>query len=82
MDEIPMGEEVLVGTFTGDLAKFTGDDARTTYEHVGQFLTQVNDVDITDVHKIRMFPLSLTSAAFNCFTSLPPNSIDSWASLE
>jgi hypothetical protein len=28
-----------------------------------------------------MFPLSLTGAAFNCFTSLSPNSIDSWASL-
>jgi hypothetical protein len=29
-----------------------------------------------------MFPLSLTGAAFNWFTSLPPNSIDSWVSLE
>jgi hypothetical protein len=37
---------------------------------------------ITNVHKIRMFPLSLTGAAFNWFTSLPPNSIDSWVSLE
>jgi hypothetical protein len=39
-------------------------------------------VSITDVHKIRMFPLSLTGAAFNWFISLPPNSIDSWVSLE
>jgi hypothetical protein len=39
-------------------------------------------VGITDEHKIMMFPLSLTGAAFNCFTSLPPNSIDSWLSLE
>jgi hypothetical protein len=39
-------------------------------------------VGITDVHKIRIFPLSLTGAAFNWFTSLPLNSIDSWASLE
>jgi hypothetical protein len=37
-------------------------------------------VGITDVHKIRMFPLSLTGADW--FTSLPPNSIDSWVSLE
>jgi hypothetical protein len=59
-----------------------GDDARTTYKHVGQFLAQVNDVGITDVHKIRMLPFSLTGAAFNWFTSLPLNSIDSWASLE
>jgi hypothetical protein len=39
-------------------------------------------VGITDVHKIRMFPLSLIGVAFNWFTSLPLNSIDSWASLE
>jgi hypothetical protein len=65
-----------------DLAKFTGDDDKTTYEHIGQFLAQVNDVGITDVHKIRMFPLSLTGVAFNWSTSLPPNSIDSWVSLE
>jgi hypothetical protein len=65
-----------------DLAKFTSDDAKTMSEHIGQFLAQVNDVGITDVHKIRMFPLSLTRAAFNWFTSLPPNSIDSWVSLE
>jgi hypothetical protein len=39
-------------------------------------------VGITDVHKIRMFLLSLTGAAFNWFTSLPPNLIDSWVSLE
>jgi hypothetical protein len=39
-------------------------------------------VGITDVHKIRMFPLSLTGAAFNWFTSLPLNSIVSCISLE
>jgi hypothetical protein len=60
-----------------DLAKFMGDDAKTMYEHIGQFLSQVNDVGIADVHKIRMFPLSLIGAACNWFTSLPPNSIDS-----
>jgi hypothetical protein len=61
-----------------DLAKFMGDNAKTMYEHIGQFLAQVNDVGSTDVHKIRMF----TEAAFNWFTSLPPNSLDSWVSLE
>jgi hypothetical protein len=63
----PWGFRVL------NLAKFTGDDAKTTYEHIGQFLAQVNDMGITDVHKMRMFPLSLTGVAFNCFSSLPPN---------
>jgi hypothetical protein len=52
-----------------DLAKFRGDDAKTTCEHIRQFLAQVNDVGITDMHKIRMFSLSLTGAAFNWFTS-------------
>jgi hypothetical protein len=65
-----------------DLAKFMGDVAKTMYEHIGQLLAQVNNMGSTDVHKIRMFPLSLTEAAFNWFTSLPPNSIDSWVSLE
>jgi hypothetical protein len=60
----------------------TGDDAKTTYEHIWQFLARVNDVGITDVHKIRIFRLSLTGAAFSWFTYLPPNSIDSWVSLE
>jgi hypothetical protein len=77
-DSIPY----LWGFQVPDLAKFTSDDAKTTYEHIGQFLAQVNDVGITDVHKIRMFPLSLTGAAFNWFTSLPLNSKDSWVSLE
>jgi hypothetical protein len=37
---------------------------------------------IIDVHKIRMFSLSLTEVAFNWFTSLPPNLIDFWVRLE
>jgi hypothetical protein len=65
-----------------DLAKFMGDDDKTTYEHIGQFLAQVNDVGITDIHKITMFPLSLTGTTFNWFTSLPLNLIDSWVSME
>jgi hypothetical protein len=55
----PRGFQVL------DLAKFMGDDAKTMYEHIGQFLVQVNDVGITDIHKIRMFPLSLIGTVFN-----------------
>jgi hypothetical protein len=39
-------------------------------------------VGITDIHKIRIFLLSLTRTTFNWFTSLPLNSIDSWVSLE
>jgi hypothetical protein len=61
------------GFWVPDLAEFTVDDAKTTYEHIAQFLGQVNNMGITNIHKIRMF---------NGSTSLPPNSIDSWDSLE
>jgi hypothetical protein len=70
------------GFWVPDLAMSTCDEAKTIYENIEQFLAQVNNVGITDVHKIRKFSLSLTRAAFNWFTSLPPNSIDSWVSLE
>jgi hypothetical protein len=70
------------GSRVPDFMKFNGDDNRTTYEHIGQFLAQVNDVGITDVHKIRLFPLSLFGTAFNWFTSLAPNSINTWPCLE
>jgi hypothetical protein len=42
-----------------DLVKFTGEDSKTTYAHIGLFLVQDNDFGITDIHKIRLFPLSI-----------------------
>jgi hypothetical protein len=66
-----------------NFVKFTGDDAKTTYEHVGQFLVQVSDTRITDMHKVKLFSLSLSGMAFNWFTSFaPPNSVSTWAGLE
>jgi hypothetical protein len=76
MNPYPQGFQVP------NLAKVTANDAKTTYEHIVQFLVQVNDMGITNVHRIRMFTLPLTGAAFNWFTSLHPDSIDSWVSLE
>jgi hypothetical protein len=57
-------------------------DTKTTYEHVGQFLAQVNDVGITDEQKIWLFPLSFSGNAFNWFTSLVLGSVDTWLGLE
>jgi hypothetical protein len=65
-----------------DFSRFIGDDSRTTYEHIGQFLAQINDTGITDVHKIWLFPFSLSGPAFSWFTSLVPNSTDNWPTLE
>jgi hypothetical protein len=69
----PRGFRVL------DFVKFTREDSRTTYEHVGQYLAQVSDVGINDMHRVKFFPLSLTGIALNWFTSLAPNSINTWS---
>jgi hypothetical protein len=55
----------LWGFRVPDFVKFTGAAAKTTYENVGQFLAQINDVGMTDVHKIRLFPLLLLGTAFS-----------------
>jgi hypothetical protein len=65
-----------------DFIKFTGEDSKTTYEHVGQFLAQASDFGITNIHKIRLFPLSLSGTTFNWVISLAPNSVSTWKGLE
>jgi hypothetical protein len=65
-----------------EFSKFSGDDGKTTLEHVGQFILQCGEVSANDTLKIRMFPLSLSGTAFTWFTSLAPNSIFTWVQLE
>jgi hypothetical protein len=55
---------------------------RTTLEHVGQFVIQCGEVSSSDIYKLRLFSLSLSSAAFTWFISLRPNSIYNWSDLE
>ncbi len=62
--------------------KFSGEDSRTTWEHVGQFLAQCGRASNMDTCKLRLFFLSLSGTAFTWFTSLPANSIYTWAQLE
>ena len=54
----------------------------TTVEHVSHFLIQCGDASAVDALRIRLFPLSLSGSAFAWFSSLPPNSIITWADLE
>jgi hypothetical protein len=65
-----------------DFVKFNGDDNRTTWEHVSQYLAQLGKVGLIDALKVRLFSLSLTGTTFSWFSSLSPNSIDSWEQLE
>ena len=41
--------------------KFTGEDARTTMEHIGQFIEQCGKAGSDDLLKIKLFPLSLSN---------------------
>jgi hypothetical protein len=43
---------------------------------------QVSDYDITDVHKIRLFLLSLSCTMFNWFFSLALNNVNNWEIME
>jgi hypothetical protein len=71
-----------MGWRTPDFVKFNGEDNRTTWEHVSQYLAQLGKVGSVDALKVRLFSLSLTGTAFSWFSSLSPNSIDSWEQLE
>jgi pilus assembly protein TadC len=46
------------------LSKFYGEDNRTTWEHVSQYLAQLGEVGSVDALKVRLFFLSLTGTAF------------------
>ena len=65
-----------------DFTKFSGQDNMTTVEHISRYLIQCEDASAVDALRIRLFPLSLSGSAFAWFTSLPPNSIITWADLE
>jgi hypothetical protein len=65
-----------------EFSKFTGDNGKTTLEHVGQFILQCDVSSANVTLKLRMSSLSLSVTAFTWFTSLAPNSIFTWAQLE
>jgi hypothetical protein len=65
-----------------DFVKFSGDDNRMTWEHISQYTAQLGEAGTYNSLKVCLFSLSLTGTAFAWFSSLAPNSIDSWDQLE
>jgi hypothetical protein len=47
-----------------EFSKFSGEDDKTTLEHVGQFILQCDEASANDAIKLRMFPLSMSSTVF------------------
>ncbi|XP_058725924.1 uncharacterized protein LOC131597234 [Vicia villosa] len=62
--------------------KFGGETGESTFEHIARYLTESGDMVNNESLKVKHFPSSLPKAAFTWFTTLPPNSIDSWPKLE
>jgi hypothetical protein len=63
------------GTRISEFAKFSGDQGKSTREHIGQFLAQLGELADTEAFRVRLFSLSLTGTAFVWYATLPPNSI-------
>ena len=64
-----------------EFVKFNGDDSRTTWEHVSQYVLQLGEAGLNDALRIRLFFLSLTGTAFCWFSSLASGSILNWNQL-
>jgi hypothetical protein len=62
--------------------KFNGDDSKTTWEHVSQYLAQLGEASAIEEIRVRLFSFSLIGNAFSWFALLPVNSIHTWEQLE
>jgi hypothetical protein len=71
-----------IGWRCPEFVKFDGDDSKTTWEHVSQYLAQLVEASATKEIRVCLFSLSLTGNAFSWFASLPVNSIRTWEQLE
>ena len=65
-----------------DFIKFSGDDNRSSWEHISQYVAQLGEASFSNSLRVRLFSLSLTGTAFSWFSALPPNSVRSWNELE
>jgi hypothetical protein len=70
------------GWHVPDFIKFSGENNRTTWEHISQYIAQLGEASAHDSFNVCLFSLSLMGTAFAWFSSLAPNSIDSWNQLE
>jgi hypothetical protein len=71
-----------IGWHCPEFVKFNGDDSKTTWDHVSQYLAQLGEASATEEIRHCLFSLSLTGNAFSWFASLPVNSIRTWEQLE
>ena len=54
-----------VGWRCPEFVKFNGDDSKTTWEHISQYLAQLGEASTKEEIKVHLFSLSLTGNAFS-----------------
>lgn len=65
-----------------DFIKFSGEDNRSTHDHISQYLSQSRDASSIDTLKAHMFSLSLFGTPFFWFASLALSLINSWFDID
>ena len=53
-----------------EFIEFNGDDSRTTWKDVSQYILQLGEASFNDALRVRLFSLSLTGTAFSWFFRL------------
>src|SRR6185436_1949495 len=77
-DLIPLPPKYRLLEFT----KFSVSEGASSIEHVSRYLTQLGMISVSDPLRVCFFSQSLTGSAFGWYTSLPPDSIQTWRQLE
>ena len=65
-----------------DFSLFNGEREQSTTKHIARFTTQCSEFTNHDFMKLKLFPNSLSGAAFACYTNLPVSSIQTWQQME
>ncbi|XP_050914987.1 uncharacterized protein LOC127129929 [Lathyrus oleraceus] len=82
LSEYVLQTELPRGCKIPKFTKFSGDTSESTIEHIARYMTEAEDLANSENLRMKYFPSSLTKNAFTWFTTLPPNSIDTWPHLE
>ncbi|CAL8988830.1 unnamed protein product, partial [Prunus brigantina] len=79
IDQIPLPPGFKVPNFT----LFNGEDPHaSSVEHIGRLSVQCIAIENNPLLKLRLFGNSLSGQAFTWYTSLPPNSVQTWEQME
>ena len=70
------------GYKSSNFSTFSDEDGKYTMEAVSRFMAQCREANQNKYYKLQLFQLSLIRAAFSCYSSLAPNSIQGWADMD